>query len=1247
MTHIKKVTVFLLTLAIVLTSMPFGIMNAQEELNFDFDVKTDKEAITQGQKGIDFAASYILFTLNSSWKLSENRSLNEIKVMANGKTDETFKFDIGFTGGTDLKLIIKKSDPGQDQAYYRLNPSSLYYIYIPEGLFKNDKEKVNPKIDFSFVTKGEFGQKDLLKSTLPTDKSQPQGNIDTVEFEYVDDITADINKLKQSIEVSIKWIDESLKDPDKPELRAETINDFNIMVKDNKIILQSQPGKKLANFCTYNIKIPRGILHLKNSPSIKNDEHELSFTTYQMLESTYPTNNQGGVEVKPTMRFVFKHPVTWIENKKNEIVLKSQVGEEYPLAPEDINLSSDGRILSINVGKINQHPLRRNTLYKVVVPQDVVKFTEKISNKSITLNFTTRGEGQSPIITRYSSNPNGTDDITSLSNTKLSRDGYIYIHFDRDIKFEKNSNKEKIIDKTKLYKIPKADDVGYDPTGTLYDKVFEFGKDITEAEFRTRQQLIGIDDIQIVNKNTLQIKPSLPLINLNLYRLNMDKHIIEDINGYGIEEEIDFYFWTAPSPEKPGINWGSIIGLNTGVSKDDKGFAGVTYTVSGTPIYGPQNPIAFDIEGEVVPKVGEIASLKRMSLVEGYDAKKSVKIKEFRFEYYFAGEKKRTKLFLYPEVDLTLGKYYILTVPQNTLQARSGSFLPPMVMNFTVAGKGDSEPGIYGLVPNTFKFFDIYRGNMTFTIKGYNFTEDVEYVELKMISGNAPDTVTCAVYKKDIEFKSVTELLVKLREPEVTQKLIKGGAGEYLVKVNFKDRQVESPQPLKILPRGKPVVLSKDPMGGSVWQNEKMLNPKTIDGIERYFLKITFEDLDGSLTFDGDSGLNLLQTSTLFSEGQNEVSMLDREFLNYIHNLEDAKIKQSYIDQYIFVKNRSAKEAYLFVPVKPLRSQTTYTVMINSGIVYHDGPDKSTEINDVIQWSFTTMAIPAVTGIDMGSVGEDYDEDEPLWLQGDFFDERNVEVFFNDIRARKVKLVTDNNGKTFLEVYLPDGRDRLEPGIYTIRVRNDRDHEFEIFGSLSVVKEGEHVPNEEYTIKAEMRIGDILSDTKVSEDTLILDRRYTDRRYVDLDLDDLMGEDVFIRKIQFDGRKSDRIGTLEIISKWADIFLYDVGIGSYKRDEEPELKVGRVEPLVAQNIKAKLGRQLPKSELIQVTGEDIRFSSIKIIMPFKESNGENLKVLRYDPYTRNFHEELFFVDKIDKTVTVSSYSEGIFVVVEK
>ena len=65
--------------------------------------------------------------------------------------------------------------------------------------------------------------------------------------------------------------------------------------------------------------------------------------------------------------------------------------------------------------------------------------------------------------------------------------------------------------------------------------------------------------------------------------------------------------------------------------------------------------------------------------------------------------------------------------------------------------------------------------------------------------------------------------------------------------------------------------------------------------------------------------------------------------------------------------------------------------------------------------------------------------------------------------------------KTFSGCICQRPRTKLKQGIYTILVRNDRDHEFEVFGALGVVKEGNHIPNEEYRVKDEHRYGQVVS----------------------------------------------------------------------------------------------------------------------------------------------------------------------------
>ena len=69
------------------------------------------------------------------------------------------------------------------------------------------------------------------------------------------------------------------------------------------------------------------------------------------------------------------------------------------------------------------------------------------------------------------------------------------------------------------------------------------------------------------------------------------------------------------------------------------------------------------------------------------------------------------------------------------------------------------------------------------------------------------------MYKEDIEFKGITQLDVRIRDQEVIKDLLAAGDGEYLVILHFKGREPVSNEnvKLKILPCGKPKVISTDP----------------------------------------------------------------------------------------------------------------------------------------------------------------------------------------------------------------------------------------------------------------------------------------------------------------------------------------------------------------------------------------------------------------------------------------------------
>jgi hypothetical protein len=571
-------------------------------------------------------------------------------------------------------------------------------------------------------------------------------------------------------------------------------------------------------------------------------------------------------------------------------------------------------------------------------------------------------------------------------------------------------------------------------------------------------------------------------------------------------------------------------------------------------------------------------------------------------------------------------------------------------LNFVVSGDKGETRGVYALDNYKFKAADLKaNGEWTFTIKGFNFIEDIDRLELRPVSGSASETVV--IPSEDIFFESVTAVKVKLRGDPAELLSMESSAGKYQVILYFSDDPDTgylSPVELEILPRGKPEVIGKFPYSsdGNVWFNENTLYSEAIDGVTRYFLRVTFRDNGGELAINGTSGLSILRDScNVYAQGSSS-SMIDRNYITDILKLDDAKRKM-YVDRYIFTKDTGRKEAYLYIPVKLLRPQTTYSAVIIPGIVYFSGTDISESSNDTIVWSFTTMSEPVVRSISVGSVVEDYDEDVPVILTGDFFYSSTVRVFFNDAEAGKVIVKTGADGSRYLEVYLPSGKDRLASGAYNIIVRNDGNHESIVFGSFSVIKSGGKVPEEGTIIKEENSKGNVVSSTRVSEDTIELKSIYNDDSVVKLDLDELMGEDTLVRKVSIDGKAGNTIGRLETVSQWSNITVYGLTLDSYAGSKKITLSLGRVEPFLSDTLKSKLKGRVQKSDFIRAEGENMRFRKISLSIPFKSNGGENIKVMRYDEVSGKWYEETFIINHVDAVVEVESTKTGIFVVLEQ
>ncbi|MEW6621814.1 MAG: hypothetical protein AB1420_01560 [Bacillota bacterium] len=446
------------------------------------------------------------------------------------------------------------------------------------------------------------------------------------------------------------------------------------------------------------------------------------------------------------------------------------------------------------------------------------------------------------------------------------------------------------------------------------------------------------------------------------------------------------------------------------------------------------------------------------------------------------------------------------------------------------------------------------------------------------------------------------------------------------------------------------IVKSVYPSGEGLWFDEKSLCPQAIEGVMRYFLKVTFEDADNKLSFNDDGGLGCLKNSRIFPRGSGDLSFIDTDFLAFIEGLED-DLRRQFIDSFIFVKAPEAGEAYLFIPIKLLSSHTVYEVMINPNIVYlaEDDEEESGSMigNYPILWSFTTMARPIVSRISPASVTEWYDGNRPIYIYGDFFYGPNVDVYFEGTRADWVQLIEPDTGPPYLEVYLPTGSSRLKPGMYSVIVTNSMHHEYLAYSSFSVVPEGLYYPKNEYWLINELSEGRVLGDRIFSENTLYLNARHSNTGYLEFNMDDVMGNDAWVRKIYFEGSRWDAIGQLKTISRRADITVYGLAAEGGSAGGEVVVKLGRVEPQVQQQLLSRLHGYSVKSELIQVTGTNFKADMFLIKIPYTNSNGTDLKVLRYDEEQRRWlGVEIYTVVLSDRSVQVLSSKPGIFVVVE-
>ncbi|CAH2215090.1 Ig-like domain-containing protein [Tepidibacter aestuarii] len=426
--------------------------------------------------------------------------------------------------------------------------------------------------------------------------------------------------------------------------------------------------------------------------------------------------------------------------------------------------------------------------------------------------------------------------------------------------------------------------------------------------------------------------------------------------------------------------------------------------------------------------------------------------------------------------------------------------------------------------------------------------------------------------------------------------------------------------------KDRPEIIDTIPSNSSSAKYDENDLHKDSDGT--YYLTAIFDDLDGSVKLYNDN--KTPSRFNLYSDGSSE---------NLIDDTKEIKIEYK----------SSYKKTYMYIPIKEkLNANTKYDWYVPENVVENGAVNESGEklLNAAKSFSFSTTPMPIVSRIVDATVGEDYDEDEPIILEGGMFYSGGIEVYFENEFGHKERAERVVIEDKMAKVYLPDGSDRLEPGTYKIIVENDDNHKNIIeFDTLSVIKKGDFAPTEDKKVIKDDSKGKVEQDMKVSEDTLILSSSYKNKSSLELDLDEIMGEDSLVRKIKYEGSKSSVNSNINTKSKYADIDIYNLRPVDYDRDKDMVVSLGRVEPLVVDSIKNKLRSAHVVSDFIQVAGDNFTFDNVNIRIPY-EYAGDNINVLRYDEEMRNWYTVPFSIDRADKNVYIKSSRKGIFVVVD-
>lgn len=941
------------------------------------------------------------------------------------------------------------------------------------------------------------------------------------------------------------------------------------------------------------------------------------------VTNTFPLDGSNNIGLDPKLFIEFTQDIEFVEgiNKSDFVTLISNEGP-YGFVPNSITKDATNNkrlLIDLLDERDGVSNLRKDTNYTLTVKANLLNLIgtdgDGLKNQEIIINFTTTSNGYVPSLVKISSNVDKTDDLTLYNNSNLSSDGNVFVHFDTKVQIDKSAFIDPNIN-IKLNKILKPETV----TSRVYSESINF---IKEEDSFSYTSTVDYEDTPILNttEDHLIINPVNNLDENAAYKIVIDKGLVEDLNGINTSSTINKIIYTAKRSDSETLNYS----LKNGETD-------FTKTYNTQPVYGPDKPIQINISKEVIPtlehqtflgnNITKAATLSNIEIYEENNPSIKSSIKNIVIGYQVDGSEKKSKIFIYPEEPLKNGTHYKLKIPEGTFESLGGVKNTEIVYSYITALNTAGEKGINSIENSQIKVMDLKESNQQFSIIGYNFNDSINKVMLVPYSGNASESID--ISNEYIEFHDSTKLIVHIKD-HVRQTLANDiSTGKYRVKVIFNTENnseiiSQDSTLLTILPKDKPLVIDSNPKDNETYDENEIKHEISDETTkDRYFVKIEFTDIDGTLNLNEDK-LNIIQIHSI----NGIENMLDRVFINTV------KENHEKINKYIFTKDESNNKAILFIPILKLSPNNTYVIKVPEKLVYYGSGDNIIG-NETSSITFNTKDIPNIDKISIGTVPEGY-KDYEIYIEGRYFSE-DVEVYFNDEKSRYVTKVNDNK----IKVKLPRG---LDEGIYDIIVKNGDNHKAISYGSISIIQKGKYVPNDKYEIKKRSYFGDVKSDLKINKDTLEVMGIYDK---LELNLDELMGYDTYLRNIRY---YQNYLPLLDTKSIHGDVSL--LGIRKINSGLDVNMYIGRINSLKLENLKKKLRGKTILAEPIGVYGSNFKLNNVIVKIPFKGNNFKNIKVLRYDEQLRRFYEEKFSVNVLTRRIELISSHEGIFFVVKK